>query len=130
MRFDQVGTQLPQRPAPIRLPDLARRLIRQLHDAGFLVGRDPRRPASRLQLLNGPVPGRRKRLQVRIDRIDMHPLRRRNFQRAQAHAVEQQGLCPPLLVAIDPTRHQLTQPANFARAWATDVQWTRHGVAS
>lgn len=130
MRFDQVGAQLPQRPAPVRLPNLARRLIRQLHDAGCLAGRELRRPASRLQLLNGPHPGRRKRLQIRVDRIDMHPLRRRNFQRAQAHAVEQQGLRAALLVAIDPTSHQLTQPANLARARATDVQWTRHGVAS
>jgi hypothetical protein len=130
MSFDQVGTQLPQRPAPIRLPDLARRLIRQLHDAGFLAGRDPRRPASRLQLLNGPDPGRRKRLQIRVDRVDMHPLRRRNFQRAQAHAVQQQGLRPALLVAIGPTRHQLTQPPHLARGRTTDVQWTRHGVAS
>lgn len=130
MGFDQVGTQLPQRPAPIRLPDLARRLIRQLHDAGFLAGRDPRRRASRLQLLNGPDPGRRKRLQIRVDRIDMHPLRSRNFQRAQAHAIEQQGLRPALLMPIDPTRHQLTQPANLARGRATDVQWTCHGIAS
>jgi hypothetical protein len=130
MRFDQVGTQLPQRPAPIRLPDLARRLIRQLYDATFLAGRDPRWRASGLQLLNGPDPGRRKRLQIRVDRIDMHTLRCRNFQRAQAHAVEQQGLRPALLVAIDRTSHQLTQPANLARARTTDVQRTRHGVAS
>lgn len=87
MRFDQVGAQLPQRPAPIRLTNLARRLIRQLHDAGFLAGRDPWRRTSRLQLLNGPDPGRRKRLQIRVDCVDMHPLRRRNLQRAQAHAV-------------------------------------------
>lgn len=130
MRFDQIGTQLPQRPAPIRLPDLARRLIRQLHDAGFLAGGDPRWPASGLQLLNRPDPLRRKRLQIRVDRIDMHPLRRRNFQRAHAHAIEQQGLRPALLVAIDPTRYQLTQSANLARGRATDVQWTRHGLAS
>lgn len=130
MRFDQVDPQLPQRPAPIWLPDLARRLNRQLHDAGFLAGCDPRQRASRLQLLNGLDPGRRKRLQIRVDRVDMHTLRRRNFQRAQAHAIEQQGLRPALLMAIDPTPHQLTQPANFARGRTTDVQWTRHGVAS
>jgi len=130
MCFDQVGTQLPQRPAPIRLPDLARRLIRQLDDAGYLAGCDPRRRASRLQLRDRPEPGRRKRLQIRVDGVDVHPLRRRNFQRAQTHAVQQQGLRPPLLVAIDTTRHQLTQPANLARGRATDVQWTRHGVAS
>jgi hypothetical protein len=130
MRFDQVGTQLPQRPAPIRQSNLARRLIRHRHDAGFLAGGDPRRRASGLQLLNGPNPGRRKRLQIRVDRIDMYPLRRRDFQRAQAHAVEQQGLRPALLVAIDPTRHQFVQLANLARGRATDVQWTRHGTAS
>lgn len=121
MRFDQVGTQLPQRPAPIRLPNLARRLIRQLHDASFLAGRDPRRRASRLQLLNGPDPGCRKRLQICVDRVGMHTLRHRNFQRAQAHAVEQQGFRPALLMAIDPARHQLTQPANFARGRTTDI---------
>jgi hypothetical protein len=130
MRFDQVGTQLPQRPAPIRLSDLAWRLIRQLHDTGFLAGRDPRRRASRLQLRNGPDPGRRKRLQIRIDRIDMHTLRGCDLQGAQPHAVEQQGLRPALLVAIHQAGHQLAQPANFARARATDVQWTGHGLAS
>lgn len=130
MRFDQVGTQLPQRPAPIRLPDLARRLIRQLHDAGFLAGRDPRRPASGLQLLNGSDPGRRKRLQICIDRIDMHALRDCNLRWAQPHAVEQQGLRPALLVAIRQAGHQLAQPAHFARGGATDFQWTSHGVAS
>ena len=130
MRFDQVGTQLPQRPASIRQSDLARRLIRQLHDAGFLAGRDPRRRASGLQLRDRPDPGRRKRLQIRVDRIDMHPLRRRYFQRAQPHAIEQQHFRAALLVAVDPTRHQFTQPANLARGRATDVQWTRHGVAS
>jgi hypothetical protein len=130
MRFDQVGPQLPQRPAPIRLPDLARRLLRQLHDAGFLAGRDPRRSAGGLQLLNGPDLGRRKRLQIRVDRVDMHALRRRNFQRAQPHAIEHQRLRAALLMAIDSTSHQLTQLANFARGRATDIQWTRHGVAS
>lgn len=130
MRFDQVSTQLPQRPAAIGLAHLAGQLLRQLHNAGFLAGGQPRGCSRRLQLLNGPDPGRRKGVQVRVDGIDMHTLRRRNSQRAHAHAIKQQGLRPALSVAIDPTRHQLTQSANFTRAWATDVQWTRHGVAS
>jgi hypothetical protein len=130
MRFDQVGTQFPQRPAPIRLPDLARRLIRQLHDAGFLAGGEPGRCASGLQLRDGRDPGRRKRLQIRVDRVDMHTLRRRNFQRAQAHAVEQQCFRSALLMAVRQASHQLAQTPHFARGRATDVQWTCHGVAS
>jgi hypothetical protein len=130
MRFDQVGAQLPQRPTAIGLAHLTGRLLRQLHDAGFVAGGQPRGCSRRLQLLDGLDPGRCKGVQVRVDGIDMHALRRRNSQRAQAHAIEQQGLRPALLVAIDPTRHQFTQLANLARARATDVQWTRHGVAS
>jgi hypothetical protein len=130
MRFDQVGTQFSQRPAPIRLPDLARRLLCQLHDAGFLVGGQPRGRSRRLQLRDGPDPDRRKGVQVRINSVDMRTLRRRNFQGAHAHAIKQQGLRPALLVAIDPTRHQPTQTAHFARSRATNIQWTGHDCAS
>jgi hypothetical protein len=130
MRFDQVGAQLPQRPTAIGLAHLTGRLLRQLHDAGFLAGGQPRGCARSLQLLDGPNPGRRKGVQVRIDRVDMHSLRFRDSQWAHAHTIEQQGLRPALLVAIDPTRHQPTQTTNFARGRATDVQWTRHGCAS
>jgi hypothetical protein len=121
MRFDQVGTQLPQRPAAIRLADLAGRLFRQQHYAGFLAGGQPRGRARGLQLRDGPDPGRCKGVQVRVDGIDMHALRGGNLQWAQAHAIEQQGLRPALLVAIGHTRHQVTQSTNFARGRATDV---------
>ena len=84
---DQIGTQLAQRPAPVWLSDFPRRLIRQLHDTDCLAGGDPRRCASGLQLLNGLDPDRRKRFQIRIDRVDMHALRRCNLQWAQPHAV-------------------------------------------
>jgi hypothetical protein len=130
MRFDQVGTQFPQRPTPIRLPDLARRLLRQPRDVGFLAGRQAGGRAGRLQLPHSLDPGGRKRAQVRVNRIHVHALRGRDLQRAHLHAVEQQHLRPALLVGIRQLNHQLAQSANFARARATRCQWTGHGVAS
>jgi hypothetical protein len=130
MRFDQVGTQFPQRPTPIRLPDLAGRLLCQPRDMGLLAGRQTGRRAGGLQQPDSPDPGSRKRAQVRVHRIHMHALGSRNLQRAHPHAVEHQGLRSALLVAIRQLSHLLAQPANFARARATRGQWTGHGVAS
>jgi hypothetical protein len=88
MRFDQVGTQFAQRPAPIRLPDLAWRLLRQLRDAVHLAGGNARGRASRLHLGHRRDAGRRKGMQIGINRVNMHALRLSNQQRVEPHAVQ------------------------------------------
>jgi hypothetical protein len=130
MRFDQISAQFPQRPARIRLPHLARRLIRQAHDGGFLASGQSRRRSCGLPLRHPTDPSRRKRFQIGVDRVDMHALRFRDLQGAQPHAVEHQRLRPTLLVGIRQASHQLAQPVNFDRGRATDFQSTSHGIAS
>jgi hypothetical protein len=91
MRFDQISTQLAQRPAPVGLPDFAGRLLRQLHDAGHLAGGDARGRATRLQVSYRSHPRQGKGMQIGIDRVDMHALRFSNLQRAEPHAIQQHG---------------------------------------
>jgi hypothetical protein len=130
MRFDHVGAQLAQRPATIGLSDLARRLICHLHNLSFLAGRDPHSSASRLQLLHGPDPSRRKGVQVRVDRIDMHPLCVRDLPWIHARAVQQQRFRSPLLVAVLRASHLVGQAPDFGRCGPAHFQWTRHGCTS
>jgi hypothetical protein len=130
MSFDQVGTQLAERPTPIRLADLARRLFRQLRDAVHLTGAYACGRAARLQVGHRCRPSGRKSMQIGVDRVDMHALRLSNLQRVEPQAVQQQAFRAALLVAISQAIQLPLQLLDFACLRAANVQWASHGLAS
>ena len=130
MFLDQIGAQLPQRPAAIRQPDDRGRLISQPNQFRHLCRRDPHGDTPGSQLVNGRQAYLLERMQVCIDGVRMYPLRVGNLHRAQSHPVQNQGFGAPLLMQVGQSSHALTQLPNFAGRGTANFHWTSHGNAS
>lgn len=111
--FEQIRLQLSQRPPAIGQTNPIGRLIGEAHDQLLLGRREAGGDTGGVQLLNRGESMLSKRMQIPINRVDMHRLRRRNFQWAQTQAVQPQSFGTTLLMAIGEFPAQLMEPAGF-----------------
>lgn len=130
MFLDQIGAQLPQRPAAIGQPHDRRRLIGQPNQFRHLRCRDPHGDPTGLQLFDRRQACLLKSVQICIDGVRMYPLRVGNLHRAQSHPVQNQGLGATLLIRVGQSGHALTQLPNFDGRGTANFHWTSHGNAS
>lgn len=114
MLLDQIHTQLPQRPAPVRQIDRLWRLLCQLYYLGYLVGRNSAGRTTLLQLPDRFHTQLLESMQILIHGVGVDPLRHRNLQRVQSHAIQDQSLCPPSLMWINSLNSVFTQPLYFS----------------
>lgn len=130
MLLDQIHTQLPQRPAPIRQTHLLRRLFSQPYHLAYLGCRNATRRTATSQLLDGFQSQSLERMQIRVNCIGMDSLRHSNLQGLQSHPIQDQRLGPPSLMWINQLEDAFTQLLDFSSRWTMNFQQACHDNTS
>jgi len=130
MLLDQISTQLPQRPTPIRQAHLLRRLFSQPYHRRLLSRRNSTGYTTMMQLRDRFQSQLLEHMQILVNCVGMDSLRHGNLHGLQSHPIQDQNLSPTLLMWIGQSDCAFTQLLNFTGLWTTNLHQTCHSNTS
>ena len=124
---EQISPEFGQRPPAIAQAELLWRLVGDAAYLGCLPARQMRRRPRQAGLIHGPYSCGIKSMEIRIDRIDMHPQGGGNLGCTHPIVVKQKGLGTTSHGTFERFLNSLKELTYFSGTWFTNIQRAGHG---